>query len=83
MEKNNGKKDFVECSYSASDNLNYIKRIYYETETERAVKFTNQTSDKYFWIPKTMIKHGWKKDPQLPQDLKINYYLKLSWYNQE
>lgn len=80
MEKNDLKRVLVECSYNALDNSNYIERVYYETETERAVKFTNQTSENYFWIPKSMIKQGWKKDTKLPQDIKINYYMKLYWY---
>lgn len=59
--------------------MNYIKHVYFESESPRAVKFTNQTSEKYFWIPKSMIKHGWKNNPKLAQDLKISYSLELEW----
>lgn len=83
MENNNLQRELVEFSYNVSDNTNYIKRVYYETETNKAVKFTNQTSEKYFWLPKTMIKGGWKKDLKMPQDIKIKYYLELIWHDSE
>ena len=83
MENNNLQRELVGFSYNASDNTNSIKDVYYEIETNRAVKFTNQTSEKYFWIPKTMIKQGWKKDPKMSQDIKINYYLELIWHDSE
>jgi len=83
MENNNLQRELVGFSYNASDNTNSIKDVYYETETHRAVKFTNQTSEKYFWMPKTMIKQGWKKDPKMSQDIKINYYLELIWHDSE
>jgi hypothetical protein len=71
--------DLVVINYNASENANYITHVYFEAESPRAVKFTNQTSDKFFWIPKSMIKHGWKKDHKLPQDIKLNYSLELKW----
>ena len=79
MSENNC-RELVEISFNVSDNTNYIKRVYFESESPKAVKFTNQTSEKYFWIPKSMIKHGWKKDTKLPQDLKIRFSLELKWY---
>ena len=82
MSENPG-KELVEISYSVSDNTNYIKHVYFESESPKAVKFTNQTSERYFWIPKSMIKHGWKNNPKLPQDLKINYSLELKLCNTE
>lgn len=83
MENNNLQRELVEFSYNATYNENYIKDVYYEAETAKAVQFTNQTSEKFFWMPKTMIKQGWKKDLKMPQNIKINYQLKLYWNNRE
>ena len=83
MENNILHRELVEFSYNASDNENYIKDVYYESETAKAVQFTNQTSEKFFWMPKTMIQQGWKKDLKMPQNIKINYQLELYWNNRE
>jgi len=76
-------RDLVEFSYDLTDSSNYIKDVYYDYETDKAVKFTNQTSDRYFWMPKSMIKHGWEKNQQMPQNIKVRYHLELPWQTEE
>ena len=50
MENDNLQRELVVFSYNASDNENYIKDVYYESETDKAVQFTNQTSEKSFFM---------------------------------
>lgn len=70
--------ELVEYSYNLKDG-NYIEKIYYEFETDKAVKFGRNEDDKILWIPKSLIKGGWKKDKKLPQNIRLKYPAKLYW----
>ncbi|MEE9376738.1 MAG: hypothetical protein V3V33_01740 [Candidatus Lokiarchaeia archaeon] len=77
MGKNN---DHEPVQYSFNSNFeNYIKKIYYELETERAVMFGRNKDDKVLFIPKSSIKGGWKRDKKLPQNIKVTFGIKLFW----
>lgn len=59
---------------------NYIKDIYYERETNGgAIMFGRQKDDKILFVPKTVIKGGWKKDKVYPQTIKIRFPIELFW----
>ncbi|MFW9970466.1 MAG: hypothetical protein ACFFDF_09715 [Candidatus Odinarchaeota archaeon] len=75
-EKNH--KDLVKYSFSFK-NGNYIANIYYEFETNKAVLFGRNTDEKALWVPKSIIKGGWKKDKRMPQNIKIKYPIPLEW----
>jgi len=77
-EENQEKGELVEYSYSLKEG-NYIKKIYYDFETEKAVKFGRNEDDKSLWIPKSIIKGGWKKDKKMPQNIRIKYPIPLKW----
>jgi len=70
-------REFVE--YSPSVDGNFIRNIYYEFETDKAVRFGRQEDEKFFWIPKSNIKGGWKKDKQYAQDIGVKFNMKLHW----
>ncbi len=72
------KGEVVEFSYSLKEG-NYIKKIFYEFETERAVRFGRNHDEKFLWIPKSIIKGGWKKDKKVPQNIRIKYPIPLYW----
>jgi len=74
--------EVVEFSYSLKDG-NYIKEIYYEHETDRAVMLGRKKDDKILWIPKSMIKGGWSKDKKKPQNIRVNYLIPLYWKERE
>ena len=58
---------------------NYINKIFYEFETEKAVKFGRNIDEKILWIPKSLIKGGWKKDKKRAQNVKVKYPARLYW----
>ena len=79
MSKNNQEdNELVEYSYSVKEG-NYIRKIFYEFETEKAVKFGRNDDEKILWIPKTIIKGGWNKDKQKSQNIRVKYPIELSW----
>lgn len=79
MSENNQEDDeLVEFSYSLKDR-NYIKKIYYERETEKAVMFGRNVDEKVLWIPKSIIKAGWSKDKTISQNIRIKYPVPLNW----
>lgn len=77
-EENQKDGEKVEYSYSLKEG-NYIEKIYYEFETDKAVKFGRNLDEKVLWIPKSIIKGGWKKDKKLPQNIRIKYPIPLLW----
>lgn len=70
--------ELVEYSYSLKDG-NYIANIYYEFETNKAVLFGRNLDEKALQVPKSIIKGGWKKDKEMPQNVKIKYPIPLYW----
>ena len=59
---------------------NYIKNIYFEREKRGgAIMFGRQKDEKIFFVPKTAITGGWKKDKVIPQTIKIKFPIKLIW----
>ncbi|MFW9878581.1 MAG: hypothetical protein ACFFG0_36330 [Candidatus Thorarchaeota archaeon] len=77
-EKNFKNGEIVEYVYSVKDG-NYIEKIFHEFETDKAVKFGRNIDDKIIWIPKSLIKGGWKKDKKLPQNIKVKFPAQLYW----
>jgi len=75
---NQDEGESVEYSYNLKDG-NYIGNIYYEFETNKAVLFERNLDEKGLWIPKSIIKGGWKKDKKIPQNVRINYPIPLYW----
>lgn len=70
--------------YSLNKDLeNYIEHIYYEFETDKAVKFGRNIDEKVLWIPKRLIKGGWKKDKQMPQNVKVKFAAELYRRNRD
>ena len=86
MENNyNIREDLVRFLYDIGKG-DYIKDVYYENETERAVKFKRKIDDKYCSIPKSFIQKRWKKDKNIAQNIYIQSYLtflKIYWENME
>lgn len=77
-EDRKSKGELVEFSYSMKDG-NYIKKIYYEFETEKAVMFGRNLDEKILWLAKSIIRGGWSKDNKIPQNIKVKYPMKLYW----
>lgn len=80
--KEENENELVEFSYSLKDG-NFIKKIYYELETERAVMFGRNEDDKILWIPKSIIKGGWYKEKKKPQNLRVKYPIPLNWVDRK
>ncbi len=79
MSKDNQKDgEVVEYSFSLK-NGNYIEKIYYEFETNKAILFGRNIDEKALWVPKSIIRGGWKKDKQIPQNVRIKYPIPLYW----
>ena len=63
----------VEFSYDF-DKGNYIRNVYYVTETDAAILVVKDNIGSYeMWIPKSLIKFGWKADKQYPQNIYIKW----------
>lgn len=63
----------VEFSHDFSKG-NFVKNVYYETETDRAILvFKDNTGSYQLWIPKSIIKISWNKDRQKPQNIYIKW----------
>ncbi|MFX1296102.1 MAG: hypothetical protein ACFFD2_14790 [Promethearchaeota archaeon] len=77
-EENKKNGELIDYSYTLKEG-NYVKKIYYEFETEKAVKFGRNEDEKMLWIPKSVIKGGWKKDKKFPQNIRIKNPIPLSW----
>jgi len=77
-EDNKVDNELVEYSYSLKEG-NYIRKIFYEFETEKAIKFGRNEDENILWIPKSIIKGGWNKDKKKSQNIRVKYPIKLSW----
>ena len=63
----------VEFSYNFSKG-NFIKSVYYETETDRAILvFKDNLGTYQLWIPKSIIKYDWNRDKQKPQNIYVKW----------
>jgi len=58
---------------------NYIEKIFYELETDKAVMFGRNEDDKVFFIPKSVIKGGWSKDKNKEQKIVLKFEIHLYW----
>jgi len=58
---------------------NYIEKIFYEFETDKAVMFGRNIEDKILFIPKSAIKGGWSKDKKKAQKISIKFGIELYW----
>ena len=76
----NSQKEGEIVEYSFDLNIgNYIEKIYYEYETNNAVLFGRNIDERALWVPKSIIKGGWKKDKKMPQKIIIKYSIPLYW----
>lgn len=85
MDNNKFNNEIVKFSYDIAKG-NYIENVYYEYETERAVKFKRKLDNKYCRIPKSFLQKGWKKDKNIPQNIYIKSYfafLRIFWRDHE
>jgi hypothetical protein len=79
-EKNNNyKEEIVSFAYDLKSGGSYIKKIFYELETDKAVMFGRNSDDKVLFIPKSAIKGGWKKDTKKAQNITIRFGIELHW----
>ena len=79
MSKDNQKNgELVEYSFDLNIG-NYIEKIYYEFETNNAVLFGRNIDEKALWVPKSILRGGWKKDKMMPQKIIIKYPIPLYW----
>ena len=70
----------IELSFDLSKG-NYIKDVYYEKETDKAIKIVNEEQDKYSWIPKSIVKGGWIKDYNKLQNIYLRFGIReLYWF---
>ena len=76
MDNHNLNKDIVKISYDLGKGI-YIKDVYYDCETQKAVILKRKADNKYCLIPKSIIEKGWKKDKKIPQNIYLNSYLAL------
>ena len=60
-------------------NGNYIEKVFYELETEKAVMFGRNNDDKILFIPKSAIKGGWSKNKKKAQKIKLKFGIELYW----
>ena len=76
----NSQKEGEIVEYSFDLNIgDYIEKIYYEYETNNAVLFGRNIDERALWVPKSIIKGGWKKDKKMPQKIIIKYSIPLYW----
>lgn len=79
MSKDNQKNgELVEYSFDFNIG-NYIEKIYYEFETNNAVLFGRNIDEKALWVPKSILRGGWKKDKKMSQKIIIKYPIPLYW----
>ncbi len=81
MDNKNIREEIVKISYDIAKG-NFIKDLFYVTETEKAIKFKTKSEDKFCDIPKTYIQNGWKKDMKNPQNIYLKSYsefLRIFW----
>lgn len=77
MSKDNQKNgELVEYSFDLNIG-NYIEKIYYEFETNNAVLFGRNIDEKALWLPKSILRGGWKKDKKMLQKIIIKYPIPL------
>ena len=85
MDNSNTRDEIVKFSYDIVKG-SYIKDVYYEGETERAIEFKKKPDNRYCWIPKSLIQKRWKKDKNVPQNIYITSYLaflRIYWEKNE
>ena len=58
---------------------NYIEKIFYELETDKAVMFGRNIDDKILFIPKSAIKGGWSKNKKKAQNINLKFGIELYW----
>ena len=58
----------------------FISSIYFDYETEKAVKFRRAKDSKILWVPKKWLKREFSKDPALVQNIQLKFRPKdLHW----
>ncbi len=79
-EKNNNyKEEIVSFAYDLKSGGSYVKNVFYELETDKAVMFGRNGDDKVLFIPKSAIKGGWIKDKKKAQNIAIRFGIELRW----
>ncbi|MDX1798932.1 MAG: hypothetical protein R3255_09820, partial [Candidatus Lokiarchaeia archaeon] len=57
-----------------------IKNVYFDFETEKAVKFKREKDSKILWVPKQFLKKECNKDRNHPQNIHLKFKPKdLYW----
>jgi len=72
-------REIVETKYYP-DKGNYIPGVFYESESGRSVVFRRKSDRKITYIPKTLIKGGFHRNQQEPQDVKLMSYCTIPFY---
>ena len=75
----NGKKELVETKYHP-DKGDFVPNVYYEFETGRAIVFRRKEDGKITYIPKTLIKGGFHRRRDEPQDISLVPYCTIPFY---
>ncbi|GAF81809.1 unnamed protein product, partial [marine sediment metagenome] len=58
----------------------FIKNVYFDYETNKAVKFRRTKDSKILWVPKQWLKKQFIKDKERPQDVQLKFKPKdLNW----
>jgi hypothetical protein len=72
-------KEIVETSYHPNKG-NYISEVYFEFEKGGAVVFSRKKDGKITYIVKTLIRGGFHRNKQEPQDIKLVPYCTIPFY---
>ena len=84
MSNKNNNEEIAELSFLAGKG-NYIKEIFYIEESDKTVKFGREKDNKSLWIPKSLIKGGWKKEVGVIHNIFIKDFithLELKWQDE-
>ena len=72
-------KEIVETKYHPNKG-NYIPDVFYEFEKGGAVVFSRKKDGKITYIAKTLIKGGFHRNKDNPQDVRLMNYCTIPFY---
>ncbi|MBY9005249.1 MAG: hypothetical protein KGD63_00655 [Candidatus Lokiarchaeota archaeon] len=74
MNEENSNGEIAELSFLAGKG-NYVKEVIYIYESDDAVKLGRKKDSKILWIPKSIIRGGWKKEVDVIQNIFIKDFV--------
>ena len=66
------KKEQADIKYDVNRG-NYLENLFYEKETNLAVRFGRKNDEKVLWIPKSIIRGGWGKEQTKAQEIVLSF----------